>query len=146
MTKRISIRDKMRELVESLPGLKGRVALYKLDMVDKTPFASVYLDSAKSENLHMFGETATMERTLTLNVDFHLDSVTDADAEADSLLESLEALVLSAARNGDIEGVRILFLEEAEFRPTQRGKEKSGDLVTTWVAEYDDEIELTSAD
>ncbi|MBK1835009.1 hypothetical protein [Roseibacillus ishigakijimensis] len=144
MSKRLAIRNKVLELVESLAGFSpGNVALYKLDTVERTPFASVYLNETETDNLHMMRGMATMERTLSINVDFHLDSATDADAEADALLEELEQRILKAAMAGDIPGVRILFLASAEFRPTQHGKQRAGDLVTTWRAEYEDSISLS---
>ena len=144
MSKHIAIRNKLRDLVQGLDGFGAqRVALYKLDNVDKLPFVGIYLNETNTENLHMMRECATMERVLTVNVDIHLAESVDADLKADNILETLEKQVLKAAKNGEIDGVRMVFLQSAEFRPTERGKERSGDLVTTWAAEYDDSIDLT---
>lgn len=143
MSKRIAIRDKFMELVRELPGLSNNVALYKLDIVERFPFASVYLAEMSTENLTMMRQFATMDRNLSLGVDIHLDGEGDADADLDTLLESLESKVIKAALNGDIPGVREIYLENAEFRPTQRGREKAGDLVTSWRAEYEDSVSLS---
>ena len=140
MSKRIEIRNKIKELVETMPDFQaGNVQLYKLDNVDRTPFASVYLDRMTSDPDAMAsnGDSYNVDRSLRVAVDFHLDKSTlDADADMDAWLSQLEHIIMTAAEAHELP--RNMALESAQFRALETSRERKGDLVTIWRADYDE--------
>lgn len=145
---RIRLRDEMREMVASLEGFDdSRVHLYKMDSVEKdsTPCASIYLSSMTSNIDTMGMDSNNAERSLRVYVDLHLDkNITDADNDADAIMDGwlvdLERMVwerdnTTRFADGDIQNFE---LTEAEFRPTERSKERRGDLITEWTATFDE--------
>ncbi len=144
MSKRIALRDAFVALVKTLPGFGGHnVRIYKLDRVDKTPFCSVHLGSMTSGVETMMRDGHQVSRSLSVFVDFHLDSSDDADKTMDAWLAELETGVMQAAKNGDIPGIRTVSLERAVFHPVETGFQQRGDLVTEWRADFDEFIPLS---
>lgn len=142
MSDRIRIRNKIVEQVKKLADFNDtNVQLYKLDRVDKTPFAAVYLGRLTSELDDMNSSNSQgVSRSLRVMVDFHLDTTAgDADAILSEYLEEMERHVLTAAKLGEFEG-RDASLEEAEFHPLDTSRERRGDMSTTWLIEYDETI------
>ena len=142
MSPRILFRNKLVELVKELADFDdSNVSLYKLDRVDKTPHAAIYLGRMNSELETMGGDCNGYERDITVYIDFYSDHGTDADAQTDAWLVELEQLIYRAEKNddlpGDMEDAQLRF---AEFRPTSGGKEKRGDLVTAWVANFSETL------
>jgi hypothetical protein len=142
MSDRINIRNKIVEQLKKLAAFDDtNVQLYKLDRVDKTPFAAVYLGRLTSELDDMNSSNAQgVSRSLRVIVDFHLDTTTgDADAILSGYLEEMERHVLTAAKKGEFEG-RDASLEEAEFHPLDASRERKGDMSTTWLISYDETV------
>lgn len=142
---RIITRDRIRELVATLPGFSAdRVQLYKMDIAEKTPFASVYLDRMNSDVETMYHQnTHEANRTLRVAVDLHLNNVTDADAVLDSMAVELERKVLQAARVGELGDIRDIALVLLDFKPTKTNREKSGNSVLVFEAVYFDSVDLS---
>lgn len=145
MSDRITIRNKIVALVKDMADFNdANVTLYKLDRVDSTPQASVYLGRMSSELSTMGGSSNSFERDVVIMVDFHSNHGTDADSQTDAWLVELEALIYRADGNGDFpDSLNGLNLEFAEFRPTATSNERRGDLVTVWRAEYDETLTLS---
>ena len=140
MSPRIQIRDKIVSLVKEMTDFSdANVSLYKLDRVDKTPSASIYLGRMNSEISTMGGDTNSFERDLVIMVDFHSDHGTDADSQCSDWLEELETLIYRAEKSGAFpNAVEDIALDYAEFRPTSTAKERMGDLVTVWMVEFNE--------
>lgn len=141
---RILLRNTIRDLVATLPGFNAdKVKLYKLDRVDETPFASVYLDRMDSdlETMTSMGRVNAVSRKIRVAVDFHLDEgTTDADSAMDDWVAELEQKVMKEARADNIGDIRFVVLTSAVFRPLSTHKEKRGDLVAIFEAEYEEMI------
>lgn len=142
---RIEIRDLIVELVKKIPEFNDKnVSLYKMDRVDKTPAASVYLGRMGSELTTMGGESNTYSRDIGIMVDFHSDDGLDADAQTDCWLVELESLIYKAQETGALsELLEDIDLTYAEFHPTSTGRERMGDLVTMWRAEFSETLTLS---
>jgi hypothetical protein len=145
MSPRIQLRDKIVSLVKEMVDFSdANVSLYKLDRVDKTPSASIYLGRMNSEISTMGGESNTFERDIVIMVDFHSDHGTDADSQCSDWLEELETLIYRAEKSGAFpDAVEDIELDYAEFRPTSTAREKMGDLVTVWRAEFNETLSIS---
>lgn len=140
----------MRALVGQITGLDdSRVHLYKMDSIEKddTPCASVYLSRTTNRVDTMGMDCNSVEREISIYVDFHLDKkISDADNDADAIMDGwlseLELLVWAKDNQQDFADgdIRSVELSEAEFRPADRSRERRGDLVTEWVAVYDEDL------
>jgi len=139
---RIEFRNHIVGLIKQIADFNdGNVSLYKLDRVDSTPCASVYLGRLTSETEAMGGSSNRIERDLTVMVDFHSNDGTDADAQTDAWLVELEQLIFSSSKNGELPaGCDDAELSFAEFRPTDTSKERRGDLVTVWRVEISETL------
>lgn len=142
MSARIDFRDHMVSLIQSMSDFTAsNTHLYKLDRVDATPAACVYLASMLSEKESMSGTSMSMARTLTVHVDFHSNHATDADSQVDTWLNELELLLYRSIKNNTAPAsILKAQLDEAEYRPTERGGKKIGDLVSSWVAEFSETL------
>lgn len=145
MSPRIQLRDKIVSLVKEMADFNdANVSLYKLDRVDKTPSASIYLGRMNSEISTMGDDSNTFDRDIIVMVDFHSDHGADADGQTDEWLVELESLIYQAQGRGELpESVEDIELDYAEFRPTSTGKERMGDLVTVWRAEFSETLSIS---
>jgi hypothetical protein len=145
MSARIDIRDKVVALVKEMADFSdSNVSLYKLDRVDKLPAASIYLSRLNSEPSGMGGGSNSFERSLGIMIDFHSDHGTDADSQSSDWLDEIELLIYRAEKNGAFPtSLDAIKLDFAEFRPTATSKERRGDLVTVWVADFDEILNLS---
>ena len=85
----------------------------------------------------MGGTSNDFERDLSVFVDFYSDHGTDADSQTDAWLSELEQKIFDAVKNDELsEGFEDVVLSFAEFKPTETSREKRGDLVTIWQAEF----------
>ncbi len=138
MNPRIQIRDKIVSLVKEMADFSDKnVQLYKMDRVDKTPSASIYLGRLNSEISTCGEESNYYDRDLTIMVDFHSDHGTDADSQTSEWLAELERLIYRAEKSDafpvPIDDVMLSF---AEFMPTATSNERRGDLVSAWRVEF----------
>lgn len=142
MSARIDFRNKLIEQLHKLADFSpANVQLYKMDRVDKTPFAAVYLQGMTSRPEAMDSmDCQDVRRELRAVVDFYLDTdAGDADALLSAYLDELEGHIMTAAKNGEFPD-RDVMLESARFHPTETSRERRGDLETIWVIEYDEAI------
>lgn len=150
MSKRITVRDQFRTVVEAMTDFgSSNVALYKLDKIDKTPFASITLGAMTTDEEATMGrrnaDAVSVSRSLSIFVDFHQDtSGGDADAQLDGWLTELETALYQAMKDGGFAGkADFLEMARAEFHPLERDKETKGDLTTEWRVEFSESITLT---
>jgi hypothetical protein len=135
---RINIRDKMIELVAALPGFTtDLVAAHKLDKVELSNQASVYLQGLDSEPAANRG---VRKRDQRVNVSLFLEDDTDAEAKGSELLNTLEAAVETTRRAAAFGGISGCYLESATVAHDPTSKGKRADIHATFLFEFTEAI------
>jgi hypothetical protein len=135
---RIDIRDKMIELVAALPGFTtDLVAAHKLDKVELSNQASVYLQGLDSEPAANRG---VRKRDQRVNVSLFLEDDTDAEAKGSDLLNTLEAAVETTRRATGFGGISGCYLESANVAHDPTSKGKRADIHATFLFEFTEAI------
>lgn len=135
---RTEIRDKMIELVAALPGFTtDLVAAHKLDKVELSNQASVYLQGIDSEPAANRG---VRKRDQRVNVSLFLEDDTDAEAKGSDLLNTLEAAVETTRRAAGFGSIAGCYLESATVAHDPTSKGKRADLHAVFLFEFTEAI------